>query len=93
MMAGIIVVGSIALALAYTLIWWLRPDLRRRIEAPGQRFAADARRYDRTCVAVKGPNANARHASAQPADARHDAARQLTPQDRQAVQENTEPNR
>jgi len=50
-MAAVIVVGSLVLAAAYVLLWWTRPDLRRRIEAPGQRFAADATRYDRTTSA------------------------------------------
>lgn len=58
MMAAIIIAGSVALAIAYALVWWLRPDLRRRIEAPGQRFALDARRYDRICRTARSPAAD-----------------------------------
>jgi hypothetical protein len=46
MIATIIVVGALALAAAFSLAWLLRPALRRRIEEPSYRFAAQARQYD-----------------------------------------------
>jgi hypothetical protein len=55
-MATIIVVGSIVLAVAYALLWWARPALRRQIEAPGLKFAADAKRYDSDRNAVESRN-------------------------------------
>jgi hypothetical protein len=51
-MAAVIVVGSLVLAGVYAWLWWSRPDLRRRIETPGRRFAADAKRYDRATAAA-----------------------------------------
>jgi len=55
MMATIIILGSVALGTAYALLWWLRPSLRRQIEAPSHRFAADARAYDEArCPAGAG---------------------------------------
>jgi hypothetical protein len=49
MIAAIIVGGSLVLAAAYALLWWSRPALRRRIEAPGAGFVANATRYDSAC--------------------------------------------
>jgi hypothetical protein len=51
--ATIIVVGSVALAGVFAAVWWLRPALRAQIEAPGQQFAAAARRYDKVCRATQ----------------------------------------
>ena len=46
MIGAIIVLASIALAVAFAAGWWLRPDLRRAIEAPKHGFAARVRQYD-----------------------------------------------
>lgn len=51
MMAGIVVVGSIAFGVALVLAWLLWPDLRARMEQPKRRFQDDTGRYDR---AVRG---------------------------------------
>ena len=47
MIAGIIVLLSVALALAYVVAWLLRPSFRRRIEAPKHAFQAQLRAYNR----------------------------------------------
>ncbi len=46
MIATLIVLGALALAVAFSAAWLLRPALRRQIEAPSHRFAARARQYD-----------------------------------------------
>jgi hypothetical protein len=46
MIGTVIVYGSIALAALYGLAWWLKPGLRRAIEAPKHGFAARVRQYD-----------------------------------------------
>ena len=48
MITELIVLGSMALGLAFTVVWWLRPELRARIEQPKHPFLTRARRYDRT---------------------------------------------
>lgn len=48
MIGNVIVLGSVALGVAFTIVWWLRPDVRARIELPKHRFLEDARRYDRS---------------------------------------------
>ena len=55
MIATIIVLGSLALAAGFSLAWWLRPALRRQIEAPNRHFAAAARRYDRSLGEEREP--------------------------------------
>jgi hypothetical protein len=45
--AEVIVLGSIALAVAFALGWIASPDLRTRIEEPKHRFLAGIRQYDR----------------------------------------------
>jgi hypothetical protein len=51
MIAILIVVGSIAFAGAFAVAWWLRPALRRLIEAPKHGFADRVRQYDEACRA------------------------------------------
>jgi hypothetical protein len=46
MMAGVIVFGSVAFAVALVVAWLLRPDLRAWMEQPKHRFQDDVRRYD-----------------------------------------------
>jgi len=48
MITDVIVLGSMGLGLAFTVAWWLRPDLRAWIEQPKYRFLERARRYDRS---------------------------------------------
>jgi len=47
----VIVLGSLALAAAFALAWWLRPALRREIEAPKHGFATQVQHYDDACRA------------------------------------------
>jgi hypothetical protein len=47
--ATIIVVGSVALAAAFSAAWLLLPALRRRIEDPKLWFAAQVRQHDQAC--------------------------------------------
>jgi hypothetical protein len=47
MMAATIVIGAIGLAVAFALVWLVRPDVRAWLEQPKHRFHDDARRYDR----------------------------------------------
>jgi len=47
MIAEIIVLGSVGLAIVFTIAWLLRPDLRAWIERPNHRFQAELRQYDR----------------------------------------------
>jgi hypothetical protein len=49
MIAAIIVGGSLVMAAAFLVLWWRRPPLRRGIEAPGEGFVANVRRYDESC--------------------------------------------
>ena len=49
MIGTVIVVGSLALAALYGVLWWLKPGLRRAIEAPKHGFAARVRQYDEAC--------------------------------------------
>ena len=46
MIAGLIVIGSIAFGVALLLAWILRPDVRAWLEQPKHRFQANVRRYD-----------------------------------------------
>jgi hypothetical protein len=46
----LIIVGSIAFAAAFAVAWWLRPTLRRVIEAPKHGFADRVRQYDEAAV-------------------------------------------
>ena len=48
MISTLIVVGALVLAAAFSLAWLLRPALRRQIEEPSHRFAAQAQQYDKT---------------------------------------------
>jgi len=47
MITTIIVAASLALAVAFTLAWLLKPQLRAQIEAPKHLFQAQLRQYDR----------------------------------------------
>jgi hypothetical protein len=57
MTGTLIVVGSLALAALYGLVWWRRPRVRRAIEAPKHGFAARVRQYDETCHSQDGQRA------------------------------------
>lgn len=46
MITTIIVLGSLALAAAFTLAWLLKPGLREQIEAPKHLFHDQVRQYD-----------------------------------------------
>jgi len=46
-MAAAIVLGSIGLAVAFVIVWLLRPDVREWVEQPKHRFQDATRRYDR----------------------------------------------
>ena len=46
MITTIIVVASLALAVAFTLAWLLKPGLREQIEAPKHLFHDRVRQYD-----------------------------------------------
>ena len=46
MITTIIVVASLALAVAFTLAWLLKPGLREQIEAPKHLFHDQVRQYD-----------------------------------------------
>jgi hypothetical protein len=48
-MAGLIVVSSAVLAVAFAFAWLVRPGFRERIEGPKHRFQRDLSRYDREC--------------------------------------------
>ena len=54
MITTTIVTASIALALAFSVAWVLRPGLRARIEHPKHEFQRRLRRYDRTMMS--GPD-------------------------------------
>lgn len=54
MIATIIVVGSVALAAAFSAAWLLQPALRRRIEDPKHWFAAQVRQHDQACHDARG---------------------------------------
>lgn len=47
MMTDLIVFGSVALAAAFIVAWWLRPDLRAWIERPKYEFQDALQDYDR----------------------------------------------
>ncbi len=49
MIGTLIVVCTLAFAAIFAVVWWLRPGLRRDIEAPKHGFAARVRQYDETC--------------------------------------------
>lgn len=57
MIGPFIVYGSIALAALYGIAWWLKPSLRRAIEAPKHGFGARVRQYDEACHAEDGRQA------------------------------------
>lgn len=46
-MAGVIVFGSLLFAVAFVLVWGLRPDVRAWLEHPKHRFQDATRQYDR----------------------------------------------
>lgn len=46
MVATIIVIASLALAVAFTLAWLLKPSVREQIEAPKHLFQDRVRQYD-----------------------------------------------
>ena len=48
MISTIIVVASLALAAAFTLVWLLTPSLREQIEAPKHLFHDQVRQYDQS---------------------------------------------
>ena len=54
MIGAFIVYGSLALAALYGIAWWLKPGLRRAIEAPKHGFAARVRQYDDACRSQDG---------------------------------------
>ena len=45
-MENLVVFSSLALTLAFGLVWLLRPDLRAWIERPKHRFQQNVRSYD-----------------------------------------------
>ena len=49
MITNFIVISSIVLALAFTIAWLTRPDLRRRIEGPKHSFKQQLRQHNRQC--------------------------------------------
>jgi hypothetical protein len=49
MIGTLVVASSIAFAAIFAVAWWLRPALRRAIEAPKHGFADRVRRYDEAC--------------------------------------------
>jgi hypothetical protein len=49
MIADVIVIGAVALAVAFSVAWLVRPALRRQIEAPKHAFERQVRQYDRVC--------------------------------------------
>ena len=46
MIGTLIVAAALAFATGFAIAWWLRPSLRRAIEAPKHDFAARLRQYD-----------------------------------------------
>jgi hypothetical protein len=54
MIGTLIVVGSLALAAAFAAAWWLKPGLRRAIEAPKHGFTARVKQYDRDVGTARG---------------------------------------
>lgn len=54
-MTDIIVLASIAFALAFTAAWLFRPSLRAWIERPKYRFQADVQSYDQARKAEGRP--------------------------------------
>lgn len=48
MITAIVILGSIALAVAFAAAWAFKPSLRRDIESPKYWFNDQARQYDRT---------------------------------------------
>jgi len=53
MITTIIVASSLALAIAFTLAWLLRPQLRAQIEAPKHLFQNQVQQYDRGLEAAR----------------------------------------
>jgi beta-lactamase regulating signal transducer with metallopeptidase domain len=47
MISNFIVISSIILALAFTIVWIVRPNLRRRIEEPKYFFLQQVQQYNR----------------------------------------------
>jgi hypothetical protein len=45
-MADVIVLGSLAFAAVFVLVWLMRPDVRTWLERPKHRFQDATRRYD-----------------------------------------------
>jgi hypothetical protein len=56
--AGAIVLLSLALGAAFAVVWLARPDVRARIERPKHRFQSRVRQYDRACRASGGDHAH-----------------------------------
>ena len=49
MISMLIVIGSLTLAVAFSLAWLLRSDLREQVERPKHSFQDQLRQYDRRC--------------------------------------------
>jgi hypothetical protein len=49
MITAFIVISSVILALAFTIAWLLRPELRRQIESPKHNFQEQIRSYNKQC--------------------------------------------
>ncbi len=58
MIGTLIVICTLALAAIFAVAWWLRPGLRRDIEAPKHGFAARVRQYDEACRPPAGRRAS-----------------------------------
>ena len=54
-MVDVVVVGISAVALAFILVWWRRPELRGWMEAPKHRMLLQENRYGRTARARAEP--------------------------------------
>ena len=55
MIAAIIVLGSGALALAFSIAWLTKPGLRRQIESPKHALAARLQHYERARLDSREP--------------------------------------
>ncbi len=49
MITAFIVISSVIFALIFTVVWLLRPGLRRQIESPKHHFQEQIRAYNRQC--------------------------------------------
>ena len=58
MIAGLIVLLSLALGAAFAVVWLARPEFRARIERPKHGFQSRVRRYDRACRTSGGDHAH-----------------------------------